>query len=348
MTEIKKPERIWLFDNAKAVLMFLVVLGHMFSSCIGESRAIRMSTLWIYTFHMPAFVFISGLLHKRNRPDSSLRWDKAVGFLLCGLALRYMNYFLRLLMGQHPHPHIIYEAGIPWYLFVMAEYEVFFWLIRKCDAKKVIIIALAASLVCGYFPWINDNFCFAKFINFMPFYAAGYYLEPAKVAEWTRDKRIRAASWVVMAGSYALCMAAPWRAYSFRKCFTGRRSYEFLANALKPLLGGDAPAYELGWLIRLACIIFASVLAISVLGILPDRPLGYVSTIGSRTLNVYFWHRIICYAFVQYNVYALAGSDIVYTAIGFAMTALLALPVFGHPANDILAWSKKCLQSSRK
>lgn len=327
--------------------MLLVVLGHMFTDYVGKSYVIRVVTLWIYTFHMPAFVFVSGLLHKQNAPDSKLRWDKVLGFVLCGLALRYFNFFARILMGEHPLPHIIYEAGIPWYLFVMAEYEVFFWLIRKCDGKKVIAIALIASLVVGYFPAINDNFCLARFVNFMPFYAVGYYMTPAAIAEFASKTKVKIASWVIFAGTFAGSFFLPWGAYKFRKCFTGRRSYEFLADLLKHDLGGNV--YEFGWAIRLATIVFSALLIIALFGILPNKNMGFCSTIGSSTLNIYFWHRVICFAFVNYGVFEmLGGSVIIYTLIGFAMTALLALPIFGHPANDILAWSRKVLQSRQK
>lgn len=336
-------ERLWLYDNVKALLMLLVVLGHMFTDYVGDSYTIRMVTLWIYTFHMPAFVFVSGLLHKRNAIDSKLRWDKVIGFVLVGLALRYFNFFVRILMGQHPHPHIIYEAGIPWYLFVMAEYEVFFYLIRKLDGKKVVALSIAASMLCGYFPFINDNFCLARFVNFMPFYAVGYYLEPKAVADWAAKPKIRIFSVIVFIGTFAGSLMAPWNWYRLRKCFTGRRSYEFLAD-----LFGGGHVYELGWLIRLATIVFSALLIIAILGILPNKNLGYCSTIGSRTLNIYFWHRIICFAFVQYGVYEVVGSNLLYTLIGFAMTAVLALPIFGHPANDIMSLGKKLLQSNNK
>lgn len=328
-------ERLWLLDNVKALLMLLVVLGHMFTDYVGDSHTIRMVTLWIYTFHMPAFVFVSGLLHKKNAIDSKLRWDKVIGFVLVGLCLRYFNFFIRIFMGQHPRPHIIYEAGIPWYLFVMAEYEIFFYLIRKFEAKKVIVLSIVASMICGYFPLINDNFCMARFVNFMPFFAAGYYLNPKDVADWASKTKVKVFSWIVFLGSFAGCLMAPWKWYKLRKCFTGRRSYAFIADLFK-----GQYTFELGWLIRLAVIAFSAIMIVAIIGILPDKNLGFCSTIGSRTLNIYFWHRIVCYGFVQYGVYYMVGSNLIYTLIGFAMTAFFALHIFGHPANDIMGWGK--------
>lgn len=52
-------------DNAKGVLMILVVIGHMLLPMQGTTRGVTNFFYVIYAFHMPAFVFISGLLAQR-------------------------------------------------------------------------------------------------------------------------------------------------------------------------------------------------------------------------------------------------------------------------------------------
>lgn len=56
-------ERDYFFDNVKAVLMFLVVLGHLLLPIHGESFLVVVKRL-IYVFHMPLFVFVSGYFAK--------------------------------------------------------------------------------------------------------------------------------------------------------------------------------------------------------------------------------------------------------------------------------------------
>lgn len=51
--------RIFTLDNAKALLIFLVVFGH-FCGLYVESKIFDYFYLFIYAFHMPAFLFISG------------------------------------------------------------------------------------------------------------------------------------------------------------------------------------------------------------------------------------------------------------------------------------------------
>ena len=49
-------------DNAKGILITLVVIGHMLLPIQGTTRGVTNFFYMIYAFHMPAFVFISGLL----------------------------------------------------------------------------------------------------------------------------------------------------------------------------------------------------------------------------------------------------------------------------------------------
>ncbi|EAD8587403.1 acyltransferase family protein, partial [Listeria monocytogenes] len=52
------------FDNAKFILIFLVVFGHFLQTFIADYAGVRVLYIYIYTFHMPAFVLISGFFAK--------------------------------------------------------------------------------------------------------------------------------------------------------------------------------------------------------------------------------------------------------------------------------------------
>lgn len=58
-------ERNLKLDNAKGILIALVVIGHMLLPIQGTTRGVTNFFYMIYAFHMPAFVFISGLLAQR-------------------------------------------------------------------------------------------------------------------------------------------------------------------------------------------------------------------------------------------------------------------------------------------
>ncbi len=366
-------QRIYRYDNIKAFLIFLVVLGHMTTDYVSDSHLVRWTTLWIYTFHMPAFIFLSGLVHKHYiteeraslgiKGETRMRWDKFLGFFLSGYGLKIFLQFTRTLMGQHPLWHWIEEPGIPWYLFVMAEYELLFYLMRRIDAKvkpwMMITGAFALSAVIGYFPSVGDAFCLSRMINFLPIYMIGYYLDMKKVNEFLSGRSwLKITGWIGIVISLAVCAMGDWGMYSWRKWFTGRRSYEFLNHFF-------SYAYDNGWWIRLAVWAVAIAITLCIISVIPDKDFGFVTTVGSRTLNVYFWHRPLCYLFRNWAVLpklfvlfggtyneavagqakglAFAGHDgsmlaayVVYILIAAAMTALFSLKVFEHPCSDLM------------
>lgn len=371
-------QRIYRYDNVKALLIFLVVLGHMTTDYVSDSHLVRWTTLWIYSFHMPAFILISGLVHKQYiteekaslgiKGETRMRWDKVLGFFLCGYGLKIFLQFTRTLMGQNPLWHWIEEPGIPWYLFVMAEYELLFYLMRRIDDKvkpwMMITGAFALSAAIGYFPAVGDTFCLSRMINFLPIYMLGYYMDMKKFNAFFEGKAyLKIIGWLGIAASMAVCALGKWGMYSWRKWFTGRRSYEFLQDFF-------SYAYANGWWIRLAVWAFAIALTLCIIAVIPDKDLGFATTVGSRTLNVYFWHRPLCYLFRNwavlpklfvmfggtYNAAAagqakglafvgssasMLGAYAVYIVIAVVVTAFFSIKVFEHPCSDLMKLAAK-------
>ena len=62
MEQIKN--RNYLLDNLKVVLIFFVVFGHVIEYYIKDNSVLRTIYIFIYIFHMPLFVFVSGYLSK--------------------------------------------------------------------------------------------------------------------------------------------------------------------------------------------------------------------------------------------------------------------------------------------
>ena len=58
-------DRIFLFDNIKFFLMLLCVIGHFALYDKTHFAFIRSLFLFIHTFHMQLFIFISGLFYSK-------------------------------------------------------------------------------------------------------------------------------------------------------------------------------------------------------------------------------------------------------------------------------------------
>ena len=103
MTEIiHGKQRIAWLDFAKALGITLVVLGH-----IPLEASI---TKIIYTFHIPFFFFLSGLLDKSKAMKDQLKHD--VKALLVPYVLLYLVYYVLWLPFIFPKHPELYGSGM--------------------------------------------------------------------------------------------------------------------------------------------------------------------------------------------------------------------------------------------
>ena len=72
-----EKQRDFLFDNYKAMLIVLVVVGHFIELAPDENVILRMLKWAIFSFHMPAFVFISGYFFEKR--DERMGIDPQAG-----------------------------------------------------------------------------------------------------------------------------------------------------------------------------------------------------------------------------------------------------------------------------
>lgn len=88
-------DRDYFFDNARAILIFLVVLGHMIQPYTSESKYILALYLVIYSFHMPTFLFISGYFAKHlDKPNYLENVAKNCLHLTLFLCIFSIYYFI--------------------------------------------------------------------------------------------------------------------------------------------------------------------------------------------------------------------------------------------------------------
>ena len=89
-----KP-RDYLFDNCKAFLILMVVLGHFTEGSYQHTDFLYTLKWLIVSFPMPAFIFISGYFSKRELSLSALIWKLGVPYLVSEVVY-YLLYTLVL------------------------------------------------------------------------------------------------------------------------------------------------------------------------------------------------------------------------------------------------------------
>ena len=88
----KSTKRIYKWDNLKCFLIVMVVIGHFVNQYAPISNTMKSLSLFIYSFHMPLFIFLSGLLQKRWSQRCKFQWDKPLYYIMIGYALKVKKF----------------------------------------------------------------------------------------------------------------------------------------------------------------------------------------------------------------------------------------------------------------
>ncbi len=326
-------ERIYLFDNLKAVLILLVVLGHFAELFSGESHSMQALFIFIYTFHMPLFIFISGLLHREYQPGDPLQRGRFVSFLLIALCLKLLLAAVRLVLTGSGAFHLLSEDGIPWYLLALAAYELIIYLIRGYKPSIILPIAILLSCFVGYDSSIGDYLTLSRIVVYLPFFLMGYYMKPERILAFSKHIAVKIAAAVVLFAYILFCWLQTDWIYRYRRLFTGRNSFASAAEKLP----------NAGIQDRVLVILLALLIGFAVICVVPNIRIKGLTRIGSCTLQIYFWHRVILYILTWFN-WSVLLRDILGGAAGKAayllsaalLTIILSSALFSHPTKELL------------
>ena len=170
-------KRDFYFDNAKFILIFLVVFGHLLRSFIEDHEQISSLYKVIYTFHMPAFIVISGYFAKgfsKKGYIGKITKKLIMPYMLFQLIYSIFYYFL------HQKDALKVDPFDPnwalWFLLSLFFWNLLLRLFAKYTAGISITIALLIGLFVGYVDWINNYLSLSRTFVFLPFFLLGYYM----------------------------------------------------------------------------------------------------------------------------------------------------------------------------
>ena len=276
----------WL-DNVKMVLVTLVVFGHALGLALVSERNVQVYN-WLYYFHIPAFVLLSGHLSR------NFTWDRRhLTSLLTTVALPYLLFepalwtFKTALGQREDGPLWLQPHWAMWYLCVL-----FFWRLASPVLRHR--AALPLSLAVGLAGGLIDTqlLCLPRILGLLPFFVLGLHLERRHLA-WVRDRFPRPLAVAVLLAIFV------WSAHTEE---WARAAFLYYDSGYADLGYGA----EDGMRIRLAVMAIGLLGTVSALALVP-RGRSWFSTLGSATLVVYLFHGFV----VRYADAAgwLDGSD---------------------------------------
>ncbi|MBS4216090.1 MULTISPECIES: acyltransferase family protein [Neobacillus] len=271
-----KSKRSKYFDNAKFILMFLVVFGHLISPLKDQDGFLFTLYTVIYLFHMPAFILISGYFSKGFQKPGYFK-KLAIKLLIPYLLFQtiysvyyYMNGKETAFHVDFFHPH--------WSLWFLLS--LLFWNILLIPFSRMKWLGLALAIVLGvaigYFNEAGSYLSLSRTFVFFPYFLLGFLLNEGHLKRILRGKySLPTAMVVLLAAVISFGHSFPQDAVSW---LLGDSSYA--AMGIEHISAGVYRSLQ--YLLTLLMVF-------SFLTFIPSAQFKFTE-IGERTLYIYLFH----------------------------------------------------------
>lgn len=175
---------VWA-DSLKGWLILLVIMGHCIASTIGNDAA-NTNYWWclIYSFHMPAFIAISGYLSYRGTNHLNVRGGVSRRFQQLMVPFLVWSVIKYAVNGKLPYCYhsILQPTNTFWFLwalfFIVVLFSIFDWLSNKIKIRQEVIMSLACICCAGTMVVFKDIRILGiqYILYYFIFYCLGYYI----------------------------------------------------------------------------------------------------------------------------------------------------------------------------
>ncbi|WP_084104980.1 acyltransferase family protein [Demequina sp. NBRC 110056] len=318
-------------DTVAGALIILVVLGHAIEPL--EGRLSEALLQWIFLFHMPAFVFLSGYLTGWSSHLSAR--ELAIRLLFPFAVFEVLH--LALAAAFSPEPvgiSPLTPAWTLWYLVALFAWRLCAPWIARIPAA--VTITACAALLAGTVDAVGQELSLSRIVGFLPFFAAGLLW---KDAWWSRlrSRSVRIGGVIALGGAFA---------WAWTSQATVNRELFFLSGSYEDLGLTNAA----GIVQRAGVLVVGGLLTLAVLS-LSGRASRTLAGIGAATLPVYLLHPLVLYpsherGFPAGVPEALLLPALVVGSVAFAWLASRPRTVAAiRPLTDLRWWRGRLTRS---
>ena len=313
--------RNYLIDNCKALLIFLVVVGHLVTlGPRGNSEFWHMAWVAIYAFHMPAFMFLSGVFAK---PTGEAAGKSALSLFVSYLLITLLVWLAHLVIGDRFAFRLVTPVFSAWFLLSLMTMRLLLPALSHIRGAMVALVAI--SLLVPLNGDIGSVFSLARTAYFLPFFFAGYLMGVKGIdglrkqcSRWLKAVLVAIAlmaliGTVLLSRVGILPMDALW--------------------AKSTYLESGFPSWQVGMAMRCFMMVVAALCIVALLVALPTKkkPFTYI---GKNSLSVYILQAPVIVILPHFHTgnYLVLGWVMVAASILFC--ALAAAP----PVHKVISY----------
>ena len=329
----KIDSREYLFDNVKALLIFLVVFAHVLDTAKFPFTIVKTLYMFIYFFHMPAFLFISGYFSKDLE---KCRGTALQSYLIPYFIINCISFIQMKYVIMNPEDVLQFRLFTPlfgcWFLLALFILKL---LLKDIVRIRFVLIVLAAfGIFSGFSHEFTTKLTLGRLAGFAIFFVAGYFVKKEHI-----EKVRQVPKWISLV--FIL--------------LTALVSYVIVSRNFVPLNQTHMKSYyregfetdDMLFRILLYAVAF---LMIFVLINLTGKKKSYFTKIGTNSVTIYILHlfviRYMNLLYEEYNLLA-QSNEFVYLvavlAISVAITWLFSRDCVLNAYNFILRMVKRII-----
>ncbi|CAH8708659.1 fucose 4-O-acetylase [Paenibacillus thiaminolyticus] len=314
--------------NLRFMLIVCVFIANAIEPLIGTMPELKSLFVWIFTFHMPLFVFVTGYFARSNL-NGRAGWAvmKQIGIQY----VIFQSLYSLLDVTLFHVPGMKHSFFIPylllWFLIGHLIWRAILMLFNRWQVRHPVILAAIIGIAAGFLPIDGAWLGLSRTLVYLPFFAFGYVFRDDAIQRFAASRYRKLAAGLSV-GLLIVLLLWP--------------------NVLHPeWLMNHMTFRELGWLeqspwyaIGMRLFIYALEIVASV-AFLAWVPLhtGWITGLGRRTLYVFLLHGLIIRLLVVSGLYhyiTTGPQAVLLIAASLACTVLLAQPAVRSLCRPII------------
>lgn len=312
------------FDNAKMLLVTLVVVGHswtLFPDVPGDDPVYH----FLYAWHVPAFVLVTGYLSR------SFSYSRAgLRKLVTTIVVPYFVFetllaLFRSAVGDEDLGALYLDPHWPmWYLAALLLWRLVTPAFRRMPPPAALGVAVVVSLAGGLVT--TNDLAIPRFLGLLPFFVLGLVMTREQFDLLART-RVRVIAAILL-----------WGAFVASVFVAGHLSKEWLY--WRTGYADLGVTFGAGVALRTALIVVAGALTLSALALIP-RSQRWFTPLGAASLVVYLFHGFVVKAAEYAGVGAVLERDpvtsfLLLTGSAVAVSLLLAATPVARRLNVLV------------